>query len=491
VREKMPITVPIAVRTAARVTVRIAARITCQTIGRGIRPQPTIASLFRVAVGAALLGMVGLATPAQEPRSIGVASDSAVPRDSAPAGVSLTLKRAVELALQNSHDIQLAKIQASLAERAALVTRAEFLPNVFAGSGAGYTYGVPETPGGRAPSIFNVTYNEQVLNEPLRGQAKELQEQFRSQKIVLDNVRGSVIVRAALAYLELAKVRHSLELLRSEQESADKILQVTKGRQGEGLELPIEITRAQLTKAQVQQRVLQLEGREDELEVFLRAQLGLPDSQAIEVSPEDLPGEAEQESSNLVAMALQNNPALRLAEADVRAKEFRLQGEKRGYLPTIELVSVYSLLANFNNYDQFFRTFQRNNYNAGVQVQMPLFSPRTKAAVGLAKVNLEAAKANLSDKRVEVTSEIRQRIRRVRERDAAREVARLELQLAHQNVAVLQSQFEEGNLNLREVERARVDENERWMLFLDATFERQQAELELLKTAGQLDKVWQ
>src|SRR2546430_3721851 len=56
---------------------------------------------------------------------------------------------------------------------------------------------------------------------------------------------------------------------------------------------------------------------------------------------------------------------------------------------------------------------------------------------------------------------------RSRERDAAKEVARLELQLAQQNVAVFQSQFAEGKLNLREVEKARLEENEKWMAYLD------------------------
>jgi hypothetical protein len=41
---------------------------------------------------------------------------------------------------------------------------------------------------------------------------------------------------------------------------------------------------------------------------------------------------------------------------------------------------------------------------------------------------------------------------------------------------------------LREVEKARLDENEKWMAFLDANFQRQQAQLELLRTAGQLEK---
>jgi len=299
---------------------------------------------------AAVFALCGSGVLGQQPDTPKASAPAASGQTSA-APVSLTLKRAIELALQNSKDIQVGKIQASMADHAAQITKAQFMPNLYAGSGAGYTHGIPETPGGRAPSIFNMTYTEQVFNEPLRGQAKEMQEQSKSQKSALEEVKSNVIARTAMAYLELGKVQHSLEILRKEQESAEKILGVTQERQGEGFELQVEVTKAQLTRAQVVQRILQLEGRQDELEVFLRYQVGLAEGQAIEVAPEELPGEAEQAGDNLVAMALTSNTGLQLAESDVRAKEFRLTGEKRGYWPTLELVSIYSVLAKFNNYE--------------------------------------------------------------------------------------------------------------------------------------------
>jgi outer membrane protein len=422
---------------------------------------------------------------------LAVASRSAVCAQETLPPTALTLRRAIELALQNSKDIQIAKIQASIADRAALINKAQFLPNLYAGSGAGYTYGIPETPGGRAPSVFNITYTEKVFNEPLRGQGKEQVEQAKAQKVVLEDVRNSVIVRTASAYLELVKVRHSSELLAKEQGSADKILGVVQQRASEGFELPVEVTRAQLTKAQVAQRLLQLQGRQDELEIFLRSQCGLAPEQPIEVTPEDLPGAAEQEGANLIALAMQDNTDLRLAQSDVRAKEFRLTGERRGYWPTLDLVSVYSLLARFNNYDQFFNHFQHNNYNAGVQAQVPIFSASVKANVALAQTNLEASKATLANKQNQVSADVRRKTRRVRETDAGKEVARLDLQLAQQDLQQLQARFDEGKVSLREVEKARLDENEKWMALLDATFQRQQAQLDLLKTAGQLDKVLQ
>src|ERR1700730_13561620 len=237
-------------------------------------------ALYFAALRLALLFAVGLAVRAQE---------APQPQPGNPSAVSLTLKHAIELALQNSKDIQIAKLQASLANRSAMITKSQFMPNLYAGSGAGYTFGIPETPGGRAPALFSVTYTEQVFNEPLRGQGKELQEQANSQRILLEDAKNRVISRTAAAYLELGMVRHSLDLLRKEQTSADRILDVTRQREKENYELPVAVTKDQLTKARVVQRIFQLEGRQDELEVTLRSQTGMPEDTQIEITPEDLP----------------------------------------------------------------------------------------------------------------------------------------------------------------------------------------------------------
>jgi outer membrane protein TolC len=421
----------------------------------------------------------------------GLMAQSAVEPQASGAPVMLTLKRSLELALQNSKEIQLAKLQVRVADDSANLLRSSFLPNLYAGSGGGYTYGLPETPGGTPPAIFRVIYTENVLNGPMRGQEKEQQEQARAQRAELEETRNIVIDRVATSYLELVKVNHSLELLRAEKESAEKIVDVTQERQSEGYELPTEVTQAQLTKAQVVQRILQLEERQDELEVYLRNELGLAPDQPVDVTPEDLPGAAEQAGANLVAMASESNPSLAFAESDVKAKEFRLIGEKKGKWPTLQLVSVYDVLLkyNFRNYSQIYNQhFTYNNLNAGINVNVPIFSATTRANVALAQANLDAAKINLASKRNQVSADVRQRSRKVQEMDAAKEVARLELQLSQQKLAVLQSQFGEGKANLRDVERARLDENEKWMQYLDANFQRQQAQLELLRIAGQIEK---
>ena len=409
---------------------------------------------------------------------------------SAP-GETFAVKRAVELALRNSRELAAARLQQEVAAKSARVANAEFRPNLYAGSGAGYTNGIPETPGGRAPSIFNLSYTQQIFNAPLKGQVRELEERAGAQSLRVDEVRDLVIVRTVSEYLELAKTRHSLALLRAGEKSAEHILAVTQERFTEGLELSLEVTRARLEVAKVARRILELEGREDSLATSLRERTGLPQDAPLEVSAEDLPAAAEQPGADLLGLALENNTDLKQAESERRGRELRLKGEAGGRWPTLGMVGTYSVLDRFNNYDEFFNKFQRHNVNVGVQIEIPLFSARTNASIALARSNLKAAEINLQSKRAELGAEVKRQAHRTRELEAAKEVARLELQLAQQQLARLQTQFQEGRIGLREVEKARLQESDRWMEFLDAEFARQQAQLELLRTTGQLARVFQ
>jgi outer membrane protein TolC len=179
------------------------------------------------------------------------------------------------------------------------------------------------------------------------------------------------------------------------------------------------------------------------------------------------------------------------AENDRLAHEHILRGAKLGYFPTISVLGQYSILSKFNNYNEFYNTFQRNNVSVGVSIQIPIFSAKTRANVALAKSELSASELALGNKRQQVRLDLRQKQRNVRELDATREVARLDLKLAQESLELLQAKFDEGRANLRDIENARLDENDRWVAFLDADFARQEGQLTLLQATGQLAKVFQ
>jgi len=404
---------------------------------------------------------------------------------------TVTLRQAVTLALQNSRDLKLARVQYNVALDEAGVDRAAFRPNLYTGSGAAYTYGFPSLPGGAAPAVFQMDYTQSIFNPLLKGEQHAAEDRAKNQKLEMDRMRDDVIVRTATAYLELAKIRHSLDLMRNEQASAEKILAVTRDRVAANQELPIEVTRGQLTLARTNERTIDLEGRDETLSAQIRDLTGIPETQPIVVET-DAPSFVSNESdSSLVDLAIQGDRGIQEAENERAARENLLRGAKLSYLPTVDIVGQYSILSKFNNYDEFYKRFERNNVNVGVQITIPLFAAKTSANVALAKSELDAADLSLGNRRQQVRMDIQQKSRDIRGLDAKREVARLELQLAQETLQTTQAKFDQGQVTLQDIEQARLDDSDKWVAFLDADFARQQGQLTLLQATGQLAKVFQ
>jgi outer membrane protein len=409
----------------------------------------------------------------------------------AQAVESISLKQAVNMALRNSREVALAEFQYNVAQNTVNVNRSAFRPNFFTGSGAAYTYGFPQTPGGAAPSIVNLSYLQTLFNPALTGQTRAAGERREAQRLEVEKTRNAVMLQTSSVYLELGKVRHSLELIRNQRQSAGRILEFTRQRSGEGLELPIEVTRAELAVARIEQRIVQLESRQSVLEHQLATLTGLPADRRIELDSERPPLGQEQREPDVLARALESNLDVRQAEYEQRAREHRLDGETGTKWPNVDLFGEYGLFGRFNNFEDYFRRFQRNNFNIGLQIRIPIVSAQRSANVALARSELSVAAADLKKKRQDVELDAQQKYHHFREADAAREVGRLELKLAQDNLQVIQAGFEEGRANLRDVERARLDETDKWVAFLDTEFERQKAQLELMQATGDLEQLIQ
>jgi len=286
-------------------------------------------------------------------------------------------------------------------------------------------------------------------------------------------------------------VRHSLDLMRKEQASAEKILGVTRERVIANQELPIEMTRSELAQARVTERIIKLEDRKEALEQQIRNLTGVPDSQSIDVDTEEPSFATDVPLNELTDQAIKSDPSVLEAENERLARQHLLHGARLSYWPTVDVVGQYSILSKFNNYDEFYKKFVRNNVDIGVRITVPIFAAKTRANVALAKSELNAAELTLGNKRQQVRLDLQQKARNVRELDAAREVARLDLKLAQESLQLVQAKFDEGRLTLRDIEQARLDESDKWVAFLDADFARQQGQLSLLQATGQLAKVFQ
>lgn len=411
-----------------------------------------------------------------------------------PGASKLTLREAVTRALQNSRDLRLARMQYNVALGAAGVDRAAFLPNVYTGGGYVYTYGFPSVPGAGPPAVFQLDYTQSLFNPLLKGRQHADEDRARSQRAEMDRIHDDVMMRTASIYLELAEVRHLVDLMGNDQASADKILEITKERVAANQELPIEETRSELTSARIRERLIKLQDRNETLAEELHDLTGIPEDETIDLESEEAPSFATGlQSAQVADLAVQNDPGVKEAEDERAARQHLLRGAHLSYWPTADAVAQYSVYSSkFNNYDLYYKTpLQRNNFNIGVEITIPLFAAKTSANVAYAKSQLSEAEVALSNKRAQVRLESTQQSRQTRELEATKEVARLDLKLAQQTLEVTQAKLEDGRATLKEVEQARLDETDKWMGYLDANLAWQRAELRVLQAAGQLAKVLQ
>lgn len=408
----------------------------------------------------------------------------------APPGQGLSLADVVKLALAHSPDLALARVRYTVAKNIAGVDRANFLPNLFTGSGIAYTNGFPEALGGSPPAVFEMSYSQALFDKQQRGVLHSDEELAKNQEVEYQNKRESVIVTAATAYLELADVQRSLQLLQSERDSAQQILDLTQQREAVGLELPVTVTGDQLQVARIVQRIVGYQDREQALTEQLRNMTGLPAGQPLQASDEALASELPEPASNLLADVVDHSSALREAENYRISRQDLLKGAKGSYWPTISIVGQYSVLTKFNNYQEFFTRFQRNNVNVGVQIVVPIFAAKTSSNVALAKSDFDEANLEFAAAKAAVRQGAEQTANALKEADAAKEVARLDLQLAQEQLQDAEAQFNQGRVKLSDLEKVRVQENEKWLAFLDAGLAHERAQLNLLQVTGQLAKVF-
>jgi outer membrane protein TolC len=123
-------------------------------------------------------------------------------------------------------------------------------------------------------------------------------------------------------------------------------------------------------------------------------------------------------------------------------------------------------------------------------IRVPVFSPKTSANVALARSQLSEADLTLANLRDNEEIATKHSTINAADLNAKLTVARLELKLAQEYLALVQSRFDQGQATLKDLEQARLDEGEKSLFFLDSDFAYQQGELALMQMTGRLSQVF-
>jgi len=401
---------------------------------------------------------------------------------------TLTLKQAVDLALEQSPDIILARLDEVKANQAVRAARDPFIPKLYVGSGLAYTYGFPMSIDGSAPSLIQARAAASIFDKTKSLKVAEERENARTARIGSDGKREEVAERVAMAYLDADRASRLARVAAKQIDALTQVVESTKVRITEGRAIRLDELKAELERERARERARLLESDARFAQTQLSLLIGGSADDRVETSAELAPliGLPDSEAA-AVRMALDNSNELKRLQSIMLAQGFSLQTERAARLPKIELVAQYNLFARFNNFDQYFNRFQANNGQVGMSFQLPVLGGTAPgAASATAQAEISRLRTEVGRVRNRTSYETQRAFQAVTNAERARELTRLELEVQRENVAVTLARQESGRATMAEVEQARFAEGERWLTYYDSQTQLERAKVALLRWSGSL-----
>jgi outer membrane protein TolC len=408
-----------------------------------------------------------------------------------PAAAQISLTSAVDLALKSNPRVTLAQADVQKAAGGLEEARDVYIPALTAGSGLGYSYGYPLG----QPSVVNVTMQSVILSFAQRDYIRAARAAMQAAVYALNDARAGVEQDTVVTYLALNRDLAREQALNDELAHANDLVSIVADRLNAGVDTALDLTQAKLTAAQTHLALLNAQDETAADQAKLAHLIGLPAARVTTVT--DSVPQLAAPAAAPPDLVLPESPAVLAAFATARSKQQIAWGDERKlYKPEIYLASQYSLFAKFNNYQIYFPagTFQYNNAGIGVQVSWPIFDRARKAKAAQSAADAVHAQAEAEIARDKEQEGHGQLARSTVELSAKADVAGLQQQLAQQQLDAIHLQLQANAASTSAPQRtpkdqanAEIDQSARTVDLLNARFDLQQAQVELLRQQGRLD----
>lgn len=400
----------------------------------------------------------------------------------------MTLRQALDLALQQNPDVVLAQLDQQKARYQVTIAHDPFSPKVIAGSGAAYTYGFPTSIDGNAPSILESKTQMAIFDKSQSYVVAQAKENLRGAGIDIASRQEEVAFRVASLFLDAEYASRSFAAAQRQAETLAHVQQLVDARLQEGRELAIESSKANVAIKKARHQVNMLGDDVTNAETALALALGFTASDRVRPAEENRSTlETPDSEAAAVEAVLENSPELKRLESNLQAKTLEIKSYKAKRLPTVDLVAQYSLLAGYNNFQEYFTRFQHNNLEFGASFAIPVLAGHAARAYVL-QGEADAAKirTQVAQTRGRIESDLRRAFQDVRRADEGLDLARADLSLARDQVSLDLAQVDEGKLPQTKLEQDRATEEEKWMAYYQGQTASERARLSVLRLSGTL-----
>jgi outer membrane protein len=443
---------------------------------------------FRPAKAAALL-LLTLGTIAQMMKA----------QDPSPAGQKLSLNDAVDLALKQNLDIQIANIETATQQQDRVIARSELLPHASFETDEsvnrynlkaqiGIQIPLPQVPHSIGPyqavhigptfsaPVFDLTLIRQYQASGHRLLASRADEQTVREETVLLTVSEYMAHLRALASITAAESR--VELATRLAHQADDLLR-------DGVASKIDVSRAQVRLREEQQRLIDAQRDADTTLYALKRIMNVPDSQKIAFADQqDFFQTPSLDLSDPLATALVQRPELHSLAESIKAAQLTHKAAVAESLPKFTFDGFW---------DEQGQTFTKATpgYQYRVNMRVPIFTGgRLRAERKITALAEQRTEKQLAQERNQVTEQVRDGQVELQSALHQVDLGRQEVQLANEEVTLSQGRFQSGVTDNIEVTQAqdslaRANDTE-----IGALFRYNIARAQLARAVGSVEQVY-
>ena len=327
-----------------------------------------------------------------------------------------------------------------------------------------------------------------LFNRPQLYLEKQAKEGIHGAEIDTAKREEEVAYRVATLFLDVEQTTRSMEAAGRRIDSLARVVDLTAQRVSEGRELPIESKKASLAVLRAKQQLESLSLDLDAGETTLAIAVGLGEGDRVRPAGTERPAVSVPDSEQAaVSQALANSSELKSFQSSIVSKELEMRSARAEWLPKVDLVAQYALFAHYN-YANYFQKFQTNNVELGASISFPiLLGHRSSAEAAQAQVDIEKLRIQSTQTRERIAGDTRSTYNNLKRTEAARDVARADLDLAREELTVALAQMDEGRVPLASVEAARATEDEKWLDYYAAQHAAELARLNVLHQMGMLE----
>lgn len=371
---------------------------------------------------------------------------------SAPAASQrLTLSDAVNLALKQNLDLQIANVETAMRQQDRVIARSALLPRAGLDGNDTITRYNTKAELGVQPSIIphNVgpfqairvgpTFSTPIFDLSLIRQYQESGHRLLATRAEEQTVREETVLLTVSEYMAHLRALASITAAQSRVELANRLAQQADDLLSSGVASKIDVSRAQVRLREEQQRLIDAQSNAETTLHALKRILNLPDNEQIEFADQrDFLSTPSLDFPDPLAKALEQRPELHALSESVEATDLAHKAARAKSLPE------FSFDGFWNEQGQTFNKVTPG-YQYSLHLSVPIFTGgRLSAERKRTALEEHRIQKQLAQERNLVTQQVRDG--QVELKAALHQVglARQQVQLANEEVSLSQGRFKSG-----------------------------------------------